>query len=64
MDKIMNVMAVVMTGDEADVGKWIWIMVVVGVLLVAMAVVSVLAKKKKEQTQEDKVNSEDDNKQK
>lgn len=51
MNEMMNMLlAVVKTGDEADMGKWITIMVVVGVILVVMAVVSiVLSKKQKAQ---------------
>lgn len=58
----MLLAAVPVTGDEANMGKWIAIMVVVGVLLVIMAVASFVASKKqnaqgsvkKKDTQEDK----------
>ncbi len=48
MNEMMNMLlAVVKTGDEANMGKWIAIMVVVGVLLVVLAVMSVISSKKK-----------------
>lgn len=48
MNEMMNLLlAVVKTGDDANMGKWVVIMVVVGVLLVALAVVSVISSKKK-----------------
>jgi len=48
MNELYNLLAaVVNTGDDADPGKWIWIMVVVGVLLVILAIVSVVIGKKR-----------------
>lgn len=48
MNSIMSMLsAVVLTGDDSNAEKWIWIMVVVGVVLVALAAVSVVMSKKK-----------------
>lgn len=48
MNELYNLFAaVVNTGDDADPGKWIWIMVVVGVLLVILAVASIIISKKR-----------------
>ena len=50
MNEIMNLLlAVVKTGDDANMGKWIVIMVVVGILLVVLAVMSVISSKKKKE---------------
>lgn len=63
MNYINNMLAaIVMTGDDADPKKWIWIMVVVGVMLVVLAVASVVMSKKKNAQDLEEANKKDTNK--
>lgn len=48
-------LAVVNTGDDSNMGKWIVLLVIFGIILVAMAVASVvISKKKKAEVNSDK----------